>query len=443
MTPSGSGRLAMAWALLGAVVVLIVGLQLANYFQQSDRAEGDAAVISAAGAQARLTLGLAELAQRGDAGASGQLTKPLATSWKELEEKAARSADAARAWVPVAHELGLKIPPDPIRQLAKSKQEGDQALAELYSGKAPTRPVGVGMPGFAGELARYHAGLATGKAPSRAELFPPARMLGALALLGGFATALVAGFALLLVFLASAKKLRQAGYPGDGLSQEDAARRALRMAAYLLLYFSLMGLLVRGIPLALPTMVKAMLGALAFAWLLVVLLRTPVWGRGDPAMRLLGETKPLGKLVLAGVWAWLAVLPLVLASAALLTRLFPDLPSPSHPTTVEVAGGQGGWEVLATYALVAALAPFLEELTFRGLLFPALKRHMGWVAAAALSGLVFAAIHPQGPLLWPSLGLLGLAGAASAQYTGSLVPAMVMHGLNNAAVLTLALVLLQ
>jgi membrane protease YdiL (CAAX protease family) len=108
-----------------------------------------------------------------------------------------------------------------------------------------------------------------------------------------------------------------------------------------------------------------------------------------------------------------------------------------------MAGGQGAAEALATYLLAAVLAPFLEELTFRGLLFPALKRHMPWVAAAAVSGLTFAAIHPQGPLLWVSLGTLGVAGAVSAQYTGSLVPAMVMHALNNASVLTLSLVLFQ
>lgn len=431
----------LGWVLFAVVCATTVAAQLSEYFGAPAGEKGNAELTVAA-SQARLNLWLAEAAERASPGSGKPLIRQFSETWKGYERAAQASPEAARAWTPVAHELGMEVTPAVLGVLQGSKDEGDAALASLYSGGKPD-PSALPGTGFAAELARHHAAAARGGKPDRGALFPAGLMLLSVGVMGGFAFALVAGVALLIVFLVQAKKLPQAGYPETPQTSADADRKALRMGLYLLLYFSLVAVLVRYLPLPAPLMVKAAAAMSLFVPLLLWLLHVPVFGVSDSAGKLVGRRAPLGKLALAGVWAWLAALPIVLLSAAVLTRLFPGLPQPSHPTTVELAGGQGVAEVLATYLLAAGLAPLLEELTFRGLLFPALKRHMPWVAAAALSGLAFAAIHPQGPLLWVSLGALGFAGAVSAQYTGSLIPAIVMHALNNASVLTLALVLYQ
>jgi hypothetical protein len=429
------------WLLLAIVTATVVVVQLAEYFGAPSEEKGSAELTVAA-SQARLNLWLADTAERGSPGSGKQLLQSFKATWKGYERSASASPEAAKTWSPVAHELGMEVPEDVLKALRGSGSKADAAFASLYSGGKP-EPSELGGTGFSAELARLHAEDARGGRTDRGALFPAGLMLLTIGVMGAFALALLAGTLLLLAFAVQAKKMRQAGFPESPQTPADADRKALRMGLYMILYFSLVATLVRLLPLPASVMVKAAAAMSLFVPVLLALLKVPVSGVSDGAATLLGRRAPLGKLVLAGAWAWLAALPVVLLSAAVLSRLFPGLPQPTHPTTVEMAGGQGAAEALATYLLAAVLAPFLEELTFRGLLFPALKRHMPWVAAAAVSGLTFAAIHPQGPLLWVSLGTLGVAGAVSAQYTGSLVPAMVMHALNNASVLTLSLVLFQ
>jgi membrane protease YdiL (CAAX protease family) len=94
------------------------------------------------------------------------------------------------------------------------------------------------------------------------------------------------------------------------------------------------------------------------------------------------------------------------------------------------------------YVLVSVMAPLIEETAFRGLLFPALSRYLSPAASILLSGFMFGAIHPQGPLLWAALGGIGAVAALLSYLTGSLIPSMVMHACQNFCVLTLSVVLL-
>lgn len=76
-------------------------------------------------------------------------------------------------------------------------------------------------------------------------------------------------------------------------------------------------------------------------------------------------------------------------------------------------------------------APIGEEIMFRGVLFPALRKWMPLSGAALASAVVFAATHYYS---WP--GFLGLTGfgfacALTAHYTGSLVPCITAHMLIN------------
>lgn len=77
------------------------------------------------------------------------------------------------------------------------------------------------------------------------------------------------------------------------------------------------------------------------------------------------------------------------------------------------------------------VAPFMEELVFRGFLFPVLERRWGMWAAVLLTGGVFAAIHIPQLGGWGSessaLLSVGLIFSLVRARTGSLKPSFLMH----------------
>jgi len=106
----------------------------------------------------------------------------------------------------------------------------------------------------------------------------------------------------------------------------------------------------------------------------------------------------------------------------------------------EAAGGTGGdpvgGGVLVGVLLVlgvAVTAPIVEELAFRGYLFPALTRWKGPWVAAVLSSVLFGAAHfaVYPPEIWPVLTLFGFGACLLVWITRSLLPAIALHALNN------------
>jgi membrane protease YdiL (CAAX protease family) len=88
-----------------------------------------------------------------------------------------------------------------------------------------------------------------------------------------------------------------------------------------------------------------------------------------------------------------------------------------------------------SYTVAAVgFAPFAEEYLFRGLLFRALDREWGGWHAVAGSAAFFAIYHQ--PFAWLPVGLLGVANALLFKKTGRLAPAVVLHMVYNAVVLS-------
>jgi membrane protease YdiL (CAAX protease family) len=79
-------------------------------------------------------------------------------------------------------------------------------------------------------------------------------------------------------------------------------------------------------------------------------------------------------------------------------------------------------------------APIVEEIIFRGLLFGALVRSMGFVAAAIVSSLVFAAVHGYGLEGTLAVTLTGSLLCWIYWRTGRLWTAILAHGVHNAIV---------
>ncbi|MDA0185476.1 CPBP family intramembrane metalloprotease [Solirubrobacter phytolaccae] len=103
--------------------------------------------------------------------------------------------------------------------------------------------------------------------------------------------------------------------------------------------------------------------------------------------------------------------------------------------------GEGTTELTVTTAVfytlaVALTAPIVEEITFRGYLFPALTRWRGpWIGAlvcGVVFGLAHFAVHP--PELLPMMAVFGFFACLLFWFTGSLLPCVALHAMNNALV---------
>jgi CAAX protease family protein len=100
---------------------------------------------------------------------------------------------------------------------------------------------------------------------------------------------------------------------------------------------------------------------------------------------------------------------------------------------------QGVAAAIPVVFLIAVAAPIAEEIFFRGMLFGGLRKRLSTLPAAAISALVFGALHATtGVSAVPPLIIFGFVLALLYERTGSLVPGMLLHALNNALALAVA-----
>lgn len=107
----------------------------------------------------------------------------------------------------------------------------------------------------------------------------------------------------------------------------------------------------------------------------------------------------------------------------------------------ELGADESTLALVGVMILVTLLAPVCEEFFFRGFCFTALRRSFGVVAAAVITGAVFGIIHAGGtePEFLVPLAVLGALLCLLYWRTGSIIPCMVLHALNNSIALGVAL----
>lgn len=190
----------------------------------------------------------------------------------------------------------------------------------------------------------------------------------------------------------------------------------------------------------------ASLGAVSVVTQSLVLAGALAWlaGRGVWSWRLFGARRPAFGHLLAGLGggfvAFLAAGAVILAGDALVGPL--EQPSQTLLDAEMLAGPA----LVLTVVIAVVLAPLLEEVVFRGVLFQAVGRRSGWVTGLVVSSLVFAVVHVEVVLpLGAESVVYGLALAVVGAVLGwvfhrsrSLVAAMVAHAAFNAIQLALA-----
>jgi len=290
---------------------------------------------------------------------------------------------------------------------------------------------------------------------ARDEFLSPTKRV-ALVIMGGFGLMAAAGFAG-FVILVVMTMLAYKGTIGSGLGPARghhgvyAETFAVWIASFVLLS------LVAGVITALVPG-WGLIPALATFLASLFALRWPVY-RGIPwdvVKQDIGLTQGERPWLeaLTGLGGYLGALPL-LATGMMATLVllilqglfapeagpFESAAGPAHPIVLQLAGSSF-WLKLQVLLLASFAAPLVEETMFRGVLYRYLRetsRRFGTVLSVLVSGgissLLFAAIHPQGWVAIPALMALAFSFVLVREWRGSLLPAMVMHGVSNGVVM--------
>jgi membrane protease YdiL (CAAX protease family) len=105
-----------------------------------------------------------------------------------------------------------------------------------------------------------------------------------------------------------------------------------------------------------------------------------------------------------------------------------------EPHQKDVAEGFGSTPV--QILLIAIAAPISEEVCFRGMLFGGLRERLPRMPAALMTGLIFGGLHAvTGVSAVPPLMAFGFILALLYEETGSIVPGILLHMLNNSVAL--------
>jgi membrane protease YdiL (CAAX protease family) len=105
-----------------------------------------------------------------------------------------------------------------------------------------------------------------------------------------------------------------------------------------------------------------------------------------------------------------------------------------EPHQKDIAEGFGA--VPVQVLLIVILAPISEEICFRGMLYGGLRTKLGVLPAALIGGLVFGGLHAlTGITAVPPLIVFGFLLCLLYEKTGSIVPGIVLHMLNNSVAL--------
>jgi membrane protease YdiL (CAAX protease family) len=128
------------------------------------------------------------------------------------------------------------------------------------------------------------------------------------------------------------------------------------------------------------------------------------------------------------------MLPVALSLAELSAKLLRQFQMPVEPQqAVRVMQSAGSRVDLVIHGLAAILlAPFVEELVFRGILYPTIKQHVSRTLALWGTSIFFAVTHSNLMLILP-LTVLAIILTFLYETTNNLLAPIVTHSLFNAA----------
>ena len=133
--------------------------------------------------------------------------------------------------------------------------------------------------------------------------------------------------------------------------------------------------------------------------------------------------------IINGVKGWLTIVPFVLLISLILNSLI-DNQNGSNPLLEIVLNNKNYFSFVILFVTTTLLAPFFEEVIFRGVLLPTISRDFGIIWGIIISAFIFALAHLSiGEM--PPLFVLGIGLGITRIATGSLLSSVIMHSLWN------------
>lgn len=192
------------------------------------------------------------------------------------------------------------------------------------------------------------------------------------------------------------------------------------------------------------SLVFGLIVALVLQLIIFVAAMVPLLIRRRLDRRLFGPSQPTGSWLALGFGLVAGIIALFAAYGVnIVLALVAGTDDPVEQQLLQDALG-GGVTLLLAGIIAVVVAPIVEEIVFRGVLFRALADRIGLWVGAVVSSAVFALIHIEvvtsQPIALGGLFAVGLALALAFHYTGNLLVPIVGHAVFNAASLSLALV---
>lgn len=148
----------------------------------------------------------------------------------------------------------------------------------------------------------------------------------------------------------------------------------------------------------------------------------------------------IGRNIKWGIAGYASVLPLFYLAVLATSPINKRFPTPPNPITPILAESTDIISRLMIFILLAVLAPFFEELFFRGVLFNGLRAKWGVTVAAIASSALFASLHPL-PISFIPIFILASVLAILTYECKSLIPNMLAHALHNSVLFVLMVLL--
>ena len=347
----------------------------------------------------------------------------------------------------------------PANAIGLDEDEAAEATNRaITSLSADDRELLVDRLGWFGSLALAPSVAAEGAA--RAAVLHPARFV-ALALIGVAGAGALAGligfvFLVLLVVFTATGRLRSALGPPRPYNGIYAETFAVWMVVFLGLQILAGWVAAPGSEL-IVIVIMFFLSLVALGWPVVRGIPWPTVRQDIGLIR--GPVPWLEPWI--GLGAYVATIPLLAAGLLVTLGLmflqnlvlgepptFAPGGGPAHPV-IAYTSDPAVWPKVQLLLLAAVAAPIVEETMFRGVLY----RHLRDVSAGlgvvwsvllsvAISGFIFASIHPQGFVAIPALMSLACGMALVREWRGTLVPSMVLHGVSNGLIMSILMIVL-
>jgi len=133
--------------------------------------------------------------------------------------------------------------------------------------------------------------------------------------------------------------------------------------------------------------------------------------------------------IINGIKGWLTIVPFVLLISLIMNTLISNQ-NGSNPLLEIVLNNKNNFSFIILFFTTTLLAPFFEEVIFRGILLPTLSRDFGIILGIIVSAFIFALAHLSiGEM--PPLFVLGLGLGITRIASGSLLSSVIMHSLWN------------